>query len=42
MNKRASSAKLLFYDLHGEGAKVQVMTSARWFYYSYHFVVCEK
>ncbi|XP_004241405.1 lysine--tRNA ligase isoform X2 [Solanum lycopersicum] len=29
MNKRASSAKLLFYDLHGEGAKVQVMTSAR-------------
>ncbi|KAK4375707.1 hypothetical protein RND71_006384 [Anisodus tanguticus] len=29
INKRSSSAKLLFYDLHGEGAKVQVMTSAR-------------
>nr|XP_009774900.1 PREDICTED: lysine--tRNA ligase [Nicotiana sylvestris] len=29
MNKRSSSAKLLFYDLHGGGAKVQVMASAR-------------
>lgn len=29
MNKRASSSKLLFYDLHGVGAKVQVMTDAR-------------
>ncbi|KAG6416133.1 hypothetical protein SASPL_123557 [Salvia splendens] len=28
MNKRASSAKLLFYDLHGVGAKVQIMTDA--------------
>lgn len=23
MNKRASSSKLFFYDLHGDGAKVQ-------------------
>ncbi|XP_027178811.1 lysine--tRNA ligase isoform X2 [Coffea eugenioides] len=29
MNKRSSSAKLLFYDLHGGGAKVQVMADAR-------------
>ncbi|VFQ92326.1 unnamed protein product [Cuscuta campestris] len=29
MMKRASSSKLLFYDLHGKGAKVQVMASAR-------------
>ncbi|KAL8149470.1 hypothetical protein AgCh_006470 [Apium graveolens] len=28
MNKRSSSSKLLFYDLHGEGAKVQLMTDA--------------
>lgn len=30
MNKRSSSSKLLFYDLHGEGAKVQLMTDARY------------
>ena len=30
MNKRSSSAKLLFYDLHGGGAKVQVMADARY------------
>ncbi|CAA3019466.1 lysine--tRNA ligase-like [Olea europaea subsp. europaea] len=29
MNKRSSSAKLFFYDLHGGGAKVQVMADAR-------------
>nr|CAD1838809.1 unnamed protein product [Ananas comosus var. bracteatus] len=29
MNKRASSLKLFFYDLHGSGAKVQVMADAR-------------
>ncbi|KAL7110602.1 hypothetical protein ACP275_05G036600 [Erythranthe tilingii] len=29
MNKRSSSSKLFFYDLHGGGAKVQVMTDAR-------------
>ncbi|KAK9167136.1 hypothetical protein Scep_002327 [Stephania cephalantha] len=29
MNKRTSSSKLFFYDLHGEGAKVQVMADAR-------------
>ncbi|KAK1399804.1 Lysine--tRNA ligase [Heracleum sosnowskyi] len=29
MNKRSSSSKLFFYDLHGEGAKVQLMTDAR-------------
>ncbi|XP_019166163.1 PREDICTED: lysine--tRNA ligase isoform X1 [Ipomoea nil] len=29
MIKRASSSKLLFYDLHAEGAKVQVMANAR-------------
>ncbi|KAJ7562550.1 hypothetical protein O6H91_03G073900 [Diphasiastrum complanatum] len=29
MSKRSSGAKLLFYDLHGEGAKVQVMADAR-------------
>ncbi|KAK9162624.1 hypothetical protein Syun_003526 [Stephania yunnanensis] len=29
MNKRISSSKLFFYDLHGEGAKVQVMADAR-------------
>ncbi|GFH11345.1 lysyl-tRNA synthetase [Haematococcus lacustris] len=28
-NKRASGPKLLFYDLHGEGRKVQVMADAR-------------
>ncbi|KAG2187258.1 hypothetical protein INT44_004943 [Umbelopsis vinacea] len=27
-NKRASSSKLRFYDLHGEGVKLQVMASA--------------
>ncbi|KMT15779.1 hypothetical protein BVRB_3g057540 [Beta vulgaris subsp. vulgaris] len=29
MSKRASSSKLFFYDLHGSGAKVQVMADAR-------------
>ncbi|XP_022153306.1 lysine--tRNA ligase, cytoplasmic [Momordica charantia] len=29
MSKRSSSSKLLFYDLHGCGAKIQVMTDAR-------------
>ncbi|KNA24062.1 hypothetical protein SOVF_019180 [Spinacia oleracea] len=29
MNKRESSSKLLFYDLHGDGFKVQVMTDAK-------------
>lgn len=29
MSKRASSSKLFFYDLHGGGAKVQVMADAR-------------
>ena len=29
MSKRASSAKLFFYDLHGEGEKVQVMADLR-------------
>ncbi|XP_047981659.1 lysine--tRNA ligase isoform X1 [Salvia hispanica] len=29
MNKRSSSSKLFFYDLHGGGAKVQVMTDER-------------
>lgn len=29
MNKRSSSAKLYFYDMHGGGAKVQVMADAR-------------
>ncbi|KAI3453052.1 hypothetical protein Pfo_009715 [Paulownia fortunei] len=29
MNKRSSSSKLFFYDLHGGGAKVQVMSDAR-------------
>ncbi|XP_021751771.1 lysine--tRNA ligase, cytoplasmic-like [Chenopodium quinoa] len=29
MSKRASSSKLFFYDLHGEGVKVQVMADAR-------------
>lgn len=29
MNKRSSSSKLFFYDLHGAGAKVQVMADAR-------------
>ncbi|ORX50523.1 lysyl-tRNA synthetase [Hesseltinella vesiculosa] len=27
-NKRASGAKLRFYDLHGEGVKIQIMASA--------------
>ena len=30
MSKRSSSSKLLFYDLHGLGAKVQVMVDARY------------
>ncbi|KAL9684141.1 hypothetical protein QQ045_021575 [Rhodiola kirilowii] len=29
MNKRSSSSKLFFYDLHGLGAKVQLMADAR-------------
>ncbi|KAG7029817.1 Lysine--tRNA ligase, cytoplasmic [Cucurbita argyrosperma subsp. argyrosperma] len=29
MSKRSSSSKLLFYDLHGSGAKIQVMVDAR-------------
>ncbi|KAL2920941.1 Lysine--tRNA ligase cytoplasmic [Bienertia sinuspersici] len=29
MSKRASSSKLVFYDLHGSGAKVQLMVDAR-------------
>lgn len=29
MNKRSSSSKLFFYDLHGTGGKVQVMADAR-------------
>ena len=28
-NKRASGAKLRFYDLHGEGVKIQIMASAQ-------------
>ncbi|ORY94386.1 lysyl-tRNA synthetase [Syncephalastrum racemosum] len=28
-NKRASGAKLRFYDLHGEGTKIQIMASAQ-------------
>ncbi|KAE8714474.1 hypothetical protein F3Y22_tig00110195pilonHSYRG00063 [Hibiscus syriacus] len=28
MSKRSSSSKLFFYDLHGDGAKVQVMADA--------------
>lgn len=28
-NKRASSAKLRFYDLHSEGAKIQIMAQAQ-------------
>jgi hypothetical protein len=30
MSKRSSSSKLFFYDLHGLGAKVQVMADARY------------
>ena len=30
MNKRPSSSKLFFYDLHDDGAKVQVMADARY------------
>ncbi|XP_052875467.1 lysine--tRNA ligase-like [Gossypium arboreum] len=29
LNKRSSSSKLYFYDLHGNGAKIQVMADAR-------------
>jgi lysyl-tRNA synthetase class 2 len=29
MNKRTSSSKLFFYDLFGDGLKVQVMADAR-------------
>jgi lysyl-tRNA synthetase, class II len=29
MNKRTSSSKLFFYDLYGDGVKVQVMADAR-------------
>ncbi|XP_073282452.1 lysine--tRNA ligase-like isoform X2 [Primulina huaijiensis] len=32
MNKRSSSSKLFFYDLHGGGAKVQVMVDASQLY----------
>lgn len=30
MHKRTSGAKLVFYDLHGGGLKVQVMADARY------------
>jgi lysyl-tRNA synthetase class 2 len=30
LSKRASGAKLLFYDLHNDGKKVQVMCDARY------------
>ena len=30
MNKRASSSKLFFYDLYGDGMKIQVMADARY------------
>lgn len=30
MNKREASSKLFFYDLHGDGAKIQVMADARY------------
>lgn len=30
-NQRASSAKLRFYDLHGDGQKVQIMANAQYF-----------
>lgn len=30
MSKRSSSSKLFFYDLHGDGVKVQVMADARY------------
>lgn len=30
MSKRASSSKLYFYDLHGGGAKLQIMADARY------------
>lgn len=33
MNKRTSSSKLFFYDLHGGDAKVQVMADARYLSY---------
>lgn len=29
MSKRSSSGKLLFYDLHGEGAKIQIIAGAQ-------------
>ncbi|XP_073064344.1 uncharacterized protein [Primulina eburnea] len=44
MNKCSSSSKLFFYDLHGGGAKVQVMADASQFHicdYS-HYLLCEK
>lgn len=37
MNKRSSSSKLFFYDLHGGGAKVQVMADARYLHNSMIF-----
>ncbi len=30
MSARSSGAKLNFYDLHADGAKIQVMADARW------------
>lgn len=29
-SKRASGSKLLFYDLLGEGVKIQIIADARW------------
>lgn len=40
MSKRSSSSKLFFYDLHGGGAKVQVMADARYLiilYFAFYF-----
>ena len=33
-NVRASGQKLRFYDLHGEGKKVQIMATMQYVYFS--------
>lgn len=35
--KRLSGPKLIFYDLRGEGVKIQIMADQRYIFISYNF-----
>lgn len=40
--KRPSGAKLIFYDLRGEGVKIQIMADQRYVYYHNNFFCLNK